>query len=1123
MVMLTIPDQPQREQALDSGQSFIVQAPAGSGKTELLIQRLLVLLAKVKNPEEILAITFTRKAASEMANRVIEALQRAQNEPEPSKDPARKTWHLAQTVLKQDQLHQWQLLVNPHRLRIQTIDAFCAALIRQMPILSQFGAQPTIAEDAYALYRQAVRSFMATLDTDEEWSEALAQVLLHLDNQHSRVEELLITMLAKRDQWLPHITGVYDTTYLRQQLENELRSIADTKLQQLKRHLPDTQHSELLELILYACQQLEAQQANPALLACKNLQRLPEPSADYLKEWRAMAGFLLTQKLDWRKSVTVKDGFPAADKNCSQSDNELRKHMKARILALLNHLTTNDELLQALQDVLQLPPCHFSETQWQTLTALLTVLRILAGFLWLSFQEQNKVDYIEIAQRALQALGEAGDPSQLALLLDYRIQHILVDEFQDTSTVQFRLLEKLTAGWQNGDGRTLFIVGDPMQSIYRFRKAEVGLFIQAELFGINDIHLTKLTLTANFRSQTGLVNWFNAAFSKIFPSTANMNIGAIPYTMALGLLPNSSEPPVKIHTYLPHANQESQIVVKLIQDYLLSKPQTKIAILVRARSHLTELIPALQAADISYRALEIETLSHKAVIHDLLALTRALLFLDDRIAWLSLLRAPWCGLTHADLYSIAGLETQLPIWERLQTLAHLTLSPDGKKRVSHLVAILKPYIEHRYRKPLAHWLESVWLQLGGPANLKNASELADSQTYFKLIEQLQQGEDISNIQWLEQKLTELYASPTNSSDVSVELMTIHKAKGLEFDVVILPSLHKEGSNDISQLLLFTERPESNHGIGLVIAPIKSFAESHDPIYQFIQREEKRKADYELCRLLYVAVTRAKCHLHILGEVKFEAEQKNIKSPPKDSLLGKLWPHIASEVNRQMAVQTFDFIESAALPPSKTHLTRLMDDWQTPLAHFKVTPFITTTQAISPPPYQSRPDTLRHAGTLLHRIFCQLSQIPCTDWPKLTQAKHHWHIALKNLGVIPAEINFALKLISTALEKTLADQRGRWILANTHQQAQAEFALSYFDGKTTQQIIIDRTFIDEVGIRWIIDYKTTLTEESKLLDERIKYQAQLETYAKIMQQLENRPIRLGLYFPLLSSWHEWDYK
>ncbi|MDF2868312.1 MAG: UvrD/REP helicase [Gammaproteobacteria bacterium] len=1120
--MIIIPDQSQREQALDPEQSFIVQAPAGSGKTELLIQRLLVLLARVKEPEEILAITFTRKAAAEMANRVIEALQRAQNEPEPSKDPARKTWHLAHAVLKRDQLQNWQLLVNPHRLRIQTIDAFCAALTRQMPILSQFGTQPMIAEDAYSIYREAVRNFMATLDADEEWSDALAELLLHLDNQHSKVEELLMAMLARRDQWLPHITGIHNTTHLRQLLENELRYVVEEKLQQLSQHLPSEEHHELLELILYACQQLENQQANSALLCCKSLQTLPEQTANSLKEWQAIASFLLTQKLEWRKSATVKDGFPTIDKSCTQFENESRKQMKARFLTLLNNFATNDELLQTLQDILQLPPCHFTEMQWQTLTALLTILRILAGFLWLGFQEQNSVDYIEIAQRALQALGEAGDPSQLALLLDYRIQHILVDEFQDTSTVQFRLLEKLTAGWQNSDGRTLFIVGDPMQSIYRFRKAEVGLFIQAELFGINEIHLTKLALTANFRSQTSLVNWFNAAFSKIFPSTANMSIGAIPYTTALGLLPSTTEQPVKIHAYLQNSNEETQTIIKLIQNYLASKPQTKIAILVRARSHLTELIPALQTAAINYRAVEIETLNHKAVIHDLLALTRALLFLEDRIAWLAILRAPWCGLTHADLYAIAGIESQLSLWERLQAMDSLELSPEGQERITRLVTILKPYLEHRYRKPLAHWLESVWLQLGGPANIKNLSELDDAQTYFKLIAQIQRGEDITNIKWLEQKLTELYAAPANSSDISVELMTIHKAKGLEFDVVILPCMHKEGSSDKSQLLLFAERPEATKGIGLILAPIKSFAEQQDPIYQFVQREEKQKANYELCRLLYVAVTRAKCHLHILGQVKFDSEQKSIKPPAKDSLLGKLWPHIANEINQQITVQTHDFTESTPLLPSKTHLTRFIDGWQTPLNNFNLTDS-PLTHAVSLTTYQNRHDTLRHTGTLLHRIFYQLSQTPLIDWPKIMRQENHWRISLLNLGVTPHEISFAIKLMTNALEKTQADQRGCWILANTHQQAQSEFALSYFDGNTTQHVIIDRTFIDESGTRWIIDYKNTLTEESKLLEEQVKYRTQLETYAKIMQQLENRPIRLGLYFPLLPSWHEWNYE
>src|SRR5690242_12671291 len=124
-----ISDQQQRDAALDPRRSFIVQAPAGSGKTELLVQRYIRLLGAVQKPEEILAITFTIKAAAEMRKRVLEKIPNA-------KDIA-------------------------HRLKIQTIDAFCASLVRQMPVTSRFGAQPAVIEDATEHYREAA---MRTLE-----------------------------------------------------------------------------------------------------------------------------------------------------------------------------------------------------------------------------------------------------------------------------------------------------------------------------------------------------------------------------------------------------------------------------------------------------------------------------------------------------------------------------------------------------------------------------------------------------------------------------------------------------------------------------------------------------------------------------------------------------------------------------------------------------------------------------------------------------------------------------------------------------------------------------------------------------------------------------------------------
>src|SRR6185312_5311724 len=204
--MLTLSDEQQRLAALDPKQSFIVQAPAGSGKTELLTQRFLILLSQVKEPEEILAITFTKKSAAEMRARIINALENALNNPEPDTAHAKKTWHLAKKVLQQDALLKWNLLASPNRLRLQTIDSFNASLTRQLPLLSHFGATPDITNDPYPLYRKAVQEFLSHLEEDQQWSNAIAIILLHMDNDLNKVESLLVNLLAKRDQWLRHIT-----------------------------------------------------------------------------------------------------------------------------------------------------------------------------------------------------------------------------------------------------------------------------------------------------------------------------------------------------------------------------------------------------------------------------------------------------------------------------------------------------------------------------------------------------------------------------------------------------------------------------------------------------------------------------------------------------------------------------------------------------------------------------------------------------------------------------------------------------------------------------------------------------------------------------------------------------
>src|SRR5262249_50241026 len=138
-----------------------------------------------------------------------------------------------------------------------------------------------------------------------------------------------------------------------------------------------------------------------------------------------------------------------------------------------------------------------------------------AAELLVVFAARGTVDYAQYTLAALQALGEADAPSDLLMRLDLAVDHLLVDEFQDTTDAQYRLLEKLTAGWTGDDGRTLFAVGDPMQSIYRFRDAEVRLFLESRDRGrVGNVDVEFLDLARNFRSQALLVSWVN----RVFPS-----------------------------------------------------------------------------------------------------------------------------------------------------------------------------------------------------------------------------------------------------------------------------------------------------------------------------------------------------------------------------------------------------------------------------------------------------------------------------------------------------------------------------------------------------------------------------------------------------------------------------
>ncbi|HVV69725.1 MAG TPA: UvrD-helicase domain-containing protein [Gammaproteobacteria bacterium] len=1114
-------DQSQRQHALDPTISFIVQAPAGSGKTELLVRRYLVLLAQsVRAPEEITAITFTRKAAGEMRERILSALHAATLSA-PTHPQAFETWQLARAALEQDQRQQWHLLNNPQRLRIQTIDALCLSLTRQMPLLSGFGAMPQTLPDAKDCYLQAARRLLEGLEEQHPNAEGLAHLLLHLDNRLEEVENLLVRMLARRDQWLPYLIvrrKNRSPQALRHMLEEGLRHVVTEILVNCHQHLPSEYHDEILTLLRFAADNLAISDPNHTLAPYRDLMHFPEPLPAHRDTWLAIAQLLLTTENNWRKSLNKTMGFPPEN-----------KPMKNRMQNLLTELAAHEAFFLSLCALRESPSPAYTDAEWKIVEILIELLPLLVAQLNVIFREQGVVDFNETAMAALRALGDAESPTELALILDYQIKHLLVDEFQDTSTTQFRLLEKLTAGWQTGDGRTLFLVGDPMQSIYRFREAEVGLFLKAKREGLGAIALESLQLKANFRSAPAIVNWINTQFKNLFPAVVDISSGAVTFNASTAAKENREDSGVSVHpcsTTNPNATSEKILEIIRLEQKL--NPQHSIAILVRSRPHLADIIPLLKAQHIAFNAVEIEPLSTQSIVHDLLALTRALWHLGDRLAWLSVLRAPWCGLSLTDLHSIAGKDHLTPIWEALKhsySQAELSgLSADGKLRLSHLIPILHHSLSERGRQSLRSWVEATWRRLNGPACCQNHNETNTAATFFDLLEQLEADNAELDLNLLVEKIQNSYATPEPAENCRLHVMTIHKAKGLEFDTVIIPHLENKGRSDDAQLLLWLDRPRLDKENDLLLAPIKSKESSLEPIYRYLQKIEKTKTRYEMTRVLYVAATRAKVNLHLIANIATTAEK--ISEPDPNSFLALLWEPFktAMQTEEMISVPLIPAVASTSLRKLRRLKHPFLSNWQPLQSKFNTTPTASFLQNIS----TTQTALSQQIGILIHRCLQEISQEELANWnqQKIIDSRSEWQKRLLQAGIAQNQLEYCLSRIEATITRTLNDPRGRWLLDNTHTDQHSEYAITSLIQGQPQHLIIDRTFVDSEQTRWVIDYKTgILIEEASpdfLKHAQAQHREQLETYARAMSLLDQRPIRLGLYFPGCAGWCEWAH-
>lgn len=962
-------DKAEREAALDPFLSFIVQAPAGSGKTGLLVQRYLRLLGVVKRPESIVAMTFTRKAAAEMKERIQEALLAARDASSAHGDFARRTQELALDALANDARHGWNLLSDPGRLQIQTIDSLCAMLIRHMPVISQFGAIGEVVENAAELYRLAARCTVRELAVAERDKTLLHDLAVYFDNDLSRLERLVVSMLEQRDQW----------TFLH-----------------------------------------EGQQPPEIAAFCQLLRR------------------------------------------------------------------AHDSLLHV-------------------------------------FRERGVVDFTEVTRAAIRGLGTAERPSDLLYWLDFRIQHLLVDEFQDTSLAQYDLINALTAQWSEGDLHTLFVVGDPMQSIYRFRGAEVSLFLQCwKEQRLGSVQLTPLSLATNFRSTPEIVHWVEERFRPLMLADEK---GDVLFRESSAAREAAECKPEVIPFIEDSGEIEANAVVDLVRS---GQAKGTVAILVRSRAHVLEVLPLLRRAGIAYEAVEIATLAEQQHIIDLISLTRAISHTGDRTSWLASLRAPWCGLTLADLAALAEDEPERTILDLLsdpEKIARLSL--EGRVRAVRVQEILAAAVARAGRVSLRDLVESTWLALGGPAVLTERNQHEDISACLALIEASEAGGVIRDFGLLSERLDSLFAKP-GTAEGRVQVMTIFQAKGLQFRTVILPQIGKQTKIADRELLAWTDDLDEN-GAPILRVAAKPRKGTNELAYNEIVKELDSKEQHELKRVLYVACTRAENNLYLLGNAKLTKDGE-LATPRSGTFLRLIWESAKAgfEAKRRTQRLLRNTEQGTAIP--RTILRRMDASWSPPRLDPSV-PWRPKLERVAASArkvtYEWVSHTSRHVGTVVHALLNQLSASNGERSAAWIQAMMPAiESELRRLGVPRGEVAQASARVLRALATTLNSDRGSWTLRQ-HREAHSEWAIA---GKIGGRLIsgtVDRSFRDERGRLWIVDFKTSEHEggrlERFLNEEQRRYRGQLENYATLLSRMTHGPIFMGLYFPLLDGWREWEFE
>ncbi|OPL15298.1 MAG: hypothetical protein AVO39_02585 [delta proteobacterium MLS_D] len=1139
-------DQESRMNALDVTRSFHVESPAGSGKTMLLTIRFVKLLGTVEHPSEILALTYTEKAAQEMRSRVVNALQRARRGSPADGDADGVLLQSAAGALERHG-GRIDLAASSNALNIMTFHGFCRYLAARAPLEGGINPEFDIIDETMQpqMAKESVDFTMerlGRLPVGHASRTALENRLLYHDNNRRDLEDELADIIQRRDSFAD-LTGTIresggsDPTRLTAVLKERTCFYVERRLAELEKYFV---RSELGHRWNEFIHHLEAEGAAAAGMLPR---QAPSARWENLYLWKAVAGVLLTKEGTPRKQLGPKTGFYQGFQ---------KSEWGSRITGMPHRLAS------LLKETCEFPAEDESPADIDVLFDLIILCAEVIGDYEKLCRRRSLVDFTGLEQCALRILDTA-DPSELSLFLDHRLIHILIDEFQDTNRTQWKLLKYLVSGWEPGDGKTVFIVGDPKQSIYAFRNAEVGLFYEAKdgipRPGLPPLILSSLRLDTNFRSHQRLIEWTNDLFGTTVMTDPDADADETPFSpsTAAGINGERETPRLDLAVFSdPDRDRarenEAVWLASQVKKLVVETGGTQsLGILLFTRNRLTRYLRALREAGVPVQVEEGLRLADRPETAHLIQMARLLVRPHDDLAWASLLRSPWSWCDISIL-----VETALS--EGHSWIDKIRRTSRDRRELQPIIRALDRGMMRIGRDPLGTVVRKFWEDLDGPgitAAVYGMAGVANCIRLCEILNEADRGTPQESLTRFENLMDGFYepVDPTTARS-PVKMMTIHRAKGLEFDIVFLPFLDwrsLSGGNSKNPPYLVERIPGRREDHLIATAKDRRASVPH-PLYKILQRFSKQRAWGEAKRLFYVAATRARFHLVMSGV----ADKKNdCLSPPSDSPLTWILGHeTRSRVNPGVETPSSgdSFLSVSVNPPppgddGRNVKNSTVVSLPPPIIitpekpEFTVTPspsFIPEATSGRDFPGEPVPETGKSAadtaliparaairGTVLHRLlkyYIEKKRFPSSR-SVVEALKREGLDGQSALDIAPTLLKEAADTVDSPFIAGLLNADGAII----HTEWKLEEALS---SESIRSGAIDLAVFDGT-CWWIVDFKSGSPAGGQSVDDYItsesnRYRNQIKAYRRLVEAREesqSAPIRAGIFFTAPGIWRE----